>query len=354
MLATPILKLPYSDNDGVNQALDKIDKAVFDLQNSLGTVADQLNANGTILDVDGINDGDILARSGTTIIGIPAPSVDTDGTGGAGFVAFWRDANTVGGFTGFSFDDTTIQLLVAETLVGAATGITSRNNDGTNAASHAFLAAISNQGGGTGGDAVLFLSNQNTDWVMHIDTSDSDILKITQVQGAANAEFQLKPGVGLGIGIEPTATLDVNGNILTRGGTLASTGTAFPISVQGLNGVIEFNTPNAPQPIRITDTGSLELRAEGTGLNLTETGAAARMGVATLTNGTVTVSTTSVTAASRIFLTRRVGAGTTRGILTVGTIVAATSFVIRAEDLAGVLSADDDSDVSWVILEPTV
>ena len=76
----------------------------------------------------------------------------------------------------------------------------------------------------------------------------------------------------------------------------------------------------------------------------------AMRGTVALTNGTVTVSTTEVLAGDTISLTRIVGAGTTRGILTVGTIVAGTSFVIRAEDLAGALSADDDSTVFWEIV----
>lgn len=68
-----------------------------------------------------------------------------------------------------------------------------------------------------------------------------------------------------------------------------------------------------------------------------------------LVNGTATVSTAEVQTADNILLTRVVATGTTRGILTVGTIVAGTSFVVRAEDLSGTLSADDDSTVFWEI-----
>jgi parallel beta-helix repeat protein len=73
-------------------------------------------------------------------------------------------------------------------------------------------------------------------------------------------------------------------------------------------------------------------------------------GRAVLVNGTVTVNTAEVLAGDNILLTRVVGTSTTRGIPTVGTIVAGTSFVIRAEDLAGALSADDDSTVFWEIV----
>jgi hypothetical protein len=76
----------------------------------------------------------------------------------------------------------------------------------------------------------------------------------------------------------------------------------------------------------------------------------ATQGRAVMTNGTVTVNTTEIKASDNVLLTRVVGTSTTRGILTVGTIVAATSFVIRAEDLVGTLSADDDSTVFWEIV----
>lgn len=76
----------------------------------------------------------------------------------------------------------------------------------------------------------------------------------------------------------------------------------------------------------------------------------ARMGSAALVNGTVTVSTAEVRTGDRIRLTRIVGTGTTRGILSVGTITNATSFVINSTDLAGTLSADDDSTIFWEIV----
>jgi hypothetical protein len=77
---------------------------------------------------------------------------------------------------------------------------------------------------------------------------------------------------------------------------------------------------------------------------------AARFGRAVLVNGTVTVSTAEVVASENIRLTRVVGTGTTRGVLSVGTITAGTSFVINSTDLAGTLSADDDSTVFWEIV----
>ncbi len=99
----------------------------------------------------------------------------------------------------------------------------------------------------------------------------------------------------------------------------------------------------------IRGDGLLYAAQAGGGFGVKE-GTNATMGAQALTGGTATVSTTKVTANSRIFLTRRVGAGT-RGMLEVGTITAGTSFVINATDSAGALVADT-STVSWLIIEP--
>lgn len=76
-----------------------------------------------------------------------------------------------------------------------------------------------------------------------------------------------------------------------------------------------------------------------------EDGTNKRMGQSVLVAGTVTVSNTSVTANTRIFLSRQV-AGGTLGHLSVGTVVASTSFVINSS------SATDTSTISWLLIEP--
>jgi len=95
------------------------------------------------------------------------------------------------------------------------------------------------------------------------------------------------------------------------------------------------------------DGSDLKLLVAGGGLYVKE-GTNATMGVATLIAGTVIVSTTKVTANSRIFLTRQ----------TLGTILvpvdvsvtartASTSFTITSADVT------DTSTVAWVIVEPS-
>jgi hypothetical protein len=88
----------------------------------------------------------------------------------------------------------------------------------------------------------------------------------------------------------------------------------------------------------------LNIGSAGGGIAIAE-GANARMGVATLVAGTVTVANTSVTANSRIFLTSQVDGGTP-GWLRVSARTAATSFTITSS------SATDTSTVAYLIVEP--
>ena len=87
----------------------------------------------------------------------------------------------------------------------------------------------------------------------------------------------------------------------------------------------------------------------------TTTAGANSAGTVTLTGGTATISTTAVTASSIIRLTRQ-GVGVTGanplGMLSVGTIVASTSFVINAWSAtdATALAATDVSIIGWEIV----
>lgn len=77
-------------------------------------------------------------------------------------------------------------------------------------------------------------------------------------------------------------------------------------------------------------------------------GTNARGGTATLVGGTVTVSTTEVTASSNIWVGHITFGGTTGHLSTpTASIVAGTSFVILSS------SALDTSTVKWMIIEPT-
>jgi hypothetical protein len=101
----------------------------------------------------------------------------------------------------------------------------------------------------------------------------------------------------------------------------------------------------ANQAISVDGEGDLNLHLAGGGLGVKE-GSNAKMGLATLVAGTVTVSTTRVTANSRIFLSVQT-AGGTQGFLRISARTAGTSFVITST------SGSETSTVAWLIVEPT-
>ena len=80
------------------------------------------------------------------------------------------------------------------------------------------------------------------------------------------------------------------------------------------------------------------------------TGAAGTAGTATLAAGTVTVSTTAVTASSIILCTYHTPAGATQGVkLAVPTRTAGASFVVNGVDNTGATVATDTSTFDWVL-----
>lgn len=124
--------------------------------------------------------------------------------------------------------------------------------------------------------------------------------------------------------------VDLDGNTSVGGG-LGVNGTA-----QFFSGVVFQGSATFVAGITI-DTGQ--------GISISEAGAAARAGVATLVAGTVTVSTTAVTANSR-FLYSVQTAGGVQGFLSVSATVVGTSFTLLSTNVL------DTSTVYWTIIEP--
>lgn len=96
---------------------------------------------------------------------------------------------------------------------------------------------------------------------------------------------------------------------------------------------------------QVSDAGNLEAPVVGYGIGLKE-GTNAKMGVATLVAGTVTVNTNKVTANTRIYLTTQTLGGTI-GVQYISARTAGTSFTITSS------SATDTSTVAWLFVEPT-
>lgn len=105
-----------------------------------------------------------------------------------------------------------------------------------------------------------------------------------------------------------------------------------------------LNSTTRAEGIRIDPDGNLLVQQAGKGLRVKE-GSNAKQGTATLVAGTVTVSNTSVTANSRIFLTSQADGGTP-GWLRVSARTASTSFTITSS------SGTDTSTVAYQIFEP--
>lgn len=166
-----------------------------------------------------------------------------------------------------------------------------------------------------------------------------------------------------------TASINASGAAVTTigtGGTGAvnignATGNTAVTGSLGATTTLTAGTGITSTLGNITATnGNLVLGTAGnkivsTSVASTTTAGANSFGTVTLVNGTATISTTAVTASSIIMLSR-MSVGTTGandlGILSVGTIVAATSFVINAWTVtdATTLQADDQSVIGWMII----
>lgn len=153
-----------------------------------------------------------------------------------------------------------------------------------------------------------------------------------------------------------TASPSVTGSITAGTGITSTTG-----NIVATAGAVNAGTSMTATLGAITATnGNLVLGTAGnkivsTSVASTTTAGANSFGTVTLVNGTATVSTTAVTANSIIMLTRQ-SPGTTGanplGMLSIGTIVAGTSFVINALTTANSTTnvASDVSSVGWMII----
>jgi hypothetical protein len=142
------------------------------------------------------------------------------------------------------------------------------------------------------------------------------------------------------------------GDILSVSGTsgqITATTTAgavvlsLPAAVTAPGSITSATTLTATLGNITATNGNLVLGTAGNKINIA-TGANSSVGTsAAMIAGTITVANTSVTAASKIFLTNGGAAGTI-GTLSVGTIVPGTSFVINSSNVL------DTSVVNYLII----
>ena len=170
-----------------------------------------------------------------------------------------------------------------------------------------------------------------------------------QVGAASNYSAQFSGGLGI---LLNNIDLVLGTTTGTKIGTATSQKLAFynstpiiqPVNTVAINDVL-VNLGLRASGGSSNFTTDIKLNNVGTGLFIKE-GTNATMGTATLTAGTVTVSTTKVTANSRIYLTVNGGTLTNVGAVYISARSAGTSFAISSMNIL------DASDVAWVIVEP--
>jgi hypothetical protein len=160
-----------------------------------------------------------------------------------------------------------------------------------------------------------------------------------------------------------TAGFTSNGNVSITTGyslacdTLTNYGTTLKVNAAGSQSLaLQLNATSVMSWAAGGNTavhpGSIDISTAGSGLKVAE-GSNAKQGTATLVSGTVTVSNTSVTATSRIFLTRQgINSSTAMGELAVSARTAGTSFTITSYTAGAVTTQTGDlSTVAWEIFE---
>lgn len=158
----------------------------------------------------------------------------------------------------------------------------------------------------------------------------------TLIVGAATvpeASSGNHPFIGSAIFIPPSIT--IGAATVTDAATVRITGPTTA-TVSGTNSALLINSGN----LRM-DNGSISLNTAGNKLNIA-TGSNASVGLsAAMTAGSITISTTAVTSSSNIMLTP---VGTGSGSISLGTVIAGTSFVINSSDGA------DVRQVQWWVI----
>ena len=214
-------------------------------------------------------------------------------------------------------------------------------------------------------------NNQFDIGTIWINTATATIFELSQIVGGAATWTELGANGGSIQVIAPD-----NGILVVPfGGGVNFDSTAGQITVTGTANTVTWSLPaavTAPGSVTATSTltatlgnitatnGNLVLGTAGnkivsTSVATTTAAGANSFGTVTLVSGSATISTTAVTANSIIMLTRQSPGATGAnplGMLSVGTIVAGTSFIINALTTANSTTnvATDVSVIGWMII----
>ncbi len=293
------------------------------------------NSGGAISPVAG--NLDILGGAGVTVVGTAGTLTISLTGGGTAIDSFVPDAGTnpvVPSATG------------SVTMAGTASQITTTG--GLNTLTFSIPAAFIAPGSIVSTTSIVAgtsLASTTTMVVGTTLTATGGLTTLAALTQAGTASINASGAAVTTIGTGGTGAVNIGnatGNTAVTGSLTASTSlTATLGAITATNGNLVLGT--AGNKILSTSVGA----AAAAGAN--------SFGTVTLIGGTETVATTAVTASSIIILTRQsVGAtgANDLGILSVGTIVAGTSFVINAWTVtnATALQTDDVSVIGWMII----
>lgn len=340
------LYCPVNFSTGSTGQFDYSDfnKAVSFLNNSTGTFSSCIFRSGALAAIT-MSSSAAWTLTTCTVVSSNNPAIAGAGAGTLtlGDITFTSNSSIAGTLTVAwavtKVGDTTVTgALIVTTTITAGTGITSTTGD--------IIATAGAMSAGTTITAGTGITSTTGN--------------ITATAGALSAGTTVTAGTGVTATTgNITATTDalIAGTTVTAGtGITSTTG-----NISATAGSVSAGTTLTATLGAITATnGNLVFGTAGnkiisTSVGTTTTAGANSFGSVTLSGGTATVSTTAVTASSLIFIWRQsVGATGANpiGLLTVGTIVASTSFVIDAvlTTSATTLVATDVSVVGWMIV----
>lgn len=173
-------------------------------------------------------------------------------------------------------------------------------------------------------------------------TADSQDLLIQQL-GDNDSSLRLE---AQGTSSGAIAATTTNGGI-----TLTSANSIILTADEAATDAIQFTTTEPGSGVTFTTGSGGVTLSDGVKLNVDATTGDAIAGIVTLTAGTATVPTTSVTSNSVIIATyRQVSGATTAVKLEAGSITSGASFVINSVNASGTVDVGDTSVVSWFIM----
>lgn len=240
----------------------------------------------------------------------------------------------------------------------AASTVTAQTSFG--AASSAGSAATYSKGDHSHGTPTLPTASTSTAGVVQLDGTAADIAPLGTQAAGTTGKAADAGHVHPTTGVLPTTGGTMTGGINSSLATTSSVGIGVFVSGDAFDrgrflasGQIEMGSGAAAREVVLSRTAAnqlslttadLRIATAGRGLMVAE-GSNAKMGTVALTAGAATVSTTAVTANSRIFLTNQ-ALGGTAGFLRVSARTAGTSFTITSS------SGTDTSTIAWMLVEP--